>query len=633
MNEPVDVPSPKKRAAKPPGAARRAAPKKRPVKKEVPEPAMVEPPPPPSLEPLPDYDDPHRDGHHFREFLRFSLKDRRLIVVGVLLTVVLAGWLGGVPLYREVKLMRAMQLLDRCQAEADSGDIPAAFNLMSQAILMAPTNGEVFRKIQIFKAGIGDAQAFLFLQSKMMNGQADTEELTVIAEQSFNNNQVELCRAALDRIPDPTPARKLILQMRLLDAEGRTKEAVDLARNALSKYPPSDVDRILLASGELVLKKDVAVGHEILRPLMNRNDAAGIAALRLLTRQKIPRPNEGDVEASEVITLISKHPLATAGDKLLEADLRIAVDPGSKNATIKLLVDAYSKSGPLDGLEFARWLNRRREHAVAIEFIGRDRALGNPEWFLVYLDAHAGLEKWGEVFSMLDAETIVGLSDSIRLLFLARAAQKSGDTADADDAWREMHRNLAYEKPEVASFVANYTAKIGETGQAFKAFSTMSKQRETALQGYLGMIRFWPPDKPMDELIATYTEMLEEFPGIGEAQLDLAYLQLLTNANSMEAAGRATELYRLEPSSLATLSVAALGYLRNGSPMGADNLYEGKTIPWDEAPHPWRAVRVAVLHANGKTAEAMELAATINPAKLRPEERELLETPVGGQAR
>jgi hypothetical protein len=219
------------------------------------------------------------------------------------------------------------------------------------------------------------------------------------------------------------------------------------------------------------------------------------------------------------------------------------------------------------------------------------------------------------------------------LLFLARAAKKSGDTADADDAWREMHRNLAYEKPEVASFVANYTAKIGETGQAFKAFSTMSKQRETALQGYLGMIQFWPPDKPMDELIATYTEMLEEFPGIGEAQLDLAYLQLLTNANSMEAAGRATELYRLEPSSLATLSVAALGYLRNGSPMGADNLYEGKTIPWDEAPHPWRAVRVAVLRANGKTAEAMELAATINPAKLRLEERELLETTVGGQAR
>lgn len=633
MSEPVDVSAPKKRASKTSATTRRPAPKKRRPTQQKPDPApALEPLPLPALEPLPDYEDHHHDGHHVREFLRYSLKDRRLLVVISLLVLVLMGWLGGVPLYREVKVMRAMKLLDRCQAEADAGNLSGAFNLMSRAILMAPTNEEVFRRIQLFKANIGDSQALLMLQSKMMNGQADPEELVVLAEQSFNNGQTELCVAALDRIHGPPPARKLIMQMRLLDAEGRTKEAVDLARNSLTKFPPADVDRILLATAEMVLKKDVATGHEILRPMMERRDAAGMAALRLLARQQIARTNAGKVKAAEVIALISKHPLATPGDKLLEADLRIAVDPASKQETIKLLMDAYKKESSLDGLEFARWLNRRQEFATSIEFIGRDRALGDPGWFLVFLDAHAGLERWGEVFSMLDAESIVGLSDSIRLLFLARAAAKAGDTEEADEAWREMQRMLAYEKPEVASFVANYTARISEQDQAFKAFSTMSKQRETALQGYLGMIRFWPAEKPLDELISTYSEMLEEFPGIGEAQLDFAYLQLLTNTNSTEAAGRAMELYRLEPSSLATLSVAALGYLRNGAPLGADKLYEGKTIPWEAAPYPWKAVRVAVLRACGKTSEADELAATINPEKLRPEERELLDTPVGSGA-
>jgi hypothetical protein len=125
-------------------------------------------------------------------------------------------------------------------------------------------------------------------------------------------------------------------------------------------------------------------------------------------------------------------------------------------------------------------------------------------------------------------------------------------------------------------------------------------------------------------LLSVYEALLGAFPNLAEARCDKAYLQLLTGSRVSEAASTADELARNNPSSLATLSVAALADLKLGNPIQADARYSGKEIAWRNAPEPWKAVRLAVLRAVGKQAEADELSAIIRKDQLRPEELALI---------
>ena len=631
----MDVGAPKKRRTGKRSAATVG------IKEQSPVPGFDKPPPSLSepsasaqgaTESLPDYEHHHHERRHKGEWLKVHLTDIRFLIVVGLLLVFLVGWLAGVPAYRHIKSLRAIKLMEQSQSMADAGHIPKALDLMRQAITMAPTNEAVFRMVRLLNAGIGDVQALAFLQHKMMNGEADPDELIVLAEQSLRSGQEGIAKLALEKLEGNASARKIVLEMKLMDAAGDTKGAVDLARSKISGISERERADVLLAAAEILLLKDASASQSILEPLMHRPDAAGIAALRLLGKQQLRFPGQGPMDSAKLIKALSKHPMATVTDKLMEADLMIAVDPGSKIQVIDTLKSAFANPKLSGELEFARWLNRRQANEEAIDFIGRERALANPEWLLVYLDAHAALDRWGDVFTLLDAETVVGLSDSIRLMFLARAAEKSGEIEEADTAWREMHRNLAYEKPEVVSFIANYTVQIGNSEQAFKAFSILSKNQEFAMQGYLGMIHTWQRNRPTIDLVKVYEEFSGAYPGIGEVRLDLAYLQLLTKTNAQEAAAVALEMHRKEPMSLATLSAAALGCLSNGFPEQGATLYEGKTVDWQNAPNPWKAVRVAVLRATGKAAEASPLAATIDLDQLRPEERELLESDASGSS-
>ena len=572
---------------------------------------------------LPDYD-LHEPPKSRSEVTREILSDLRVRVVGVLLILGLCVFLAGPPIYRVTKVWRANKLMDKCNAAAESGNIPQAVTLMRQAILLAPSDEALFRRVRLFNAGIGEPASLNSIQSLLLEGQANDEELIILAEQSIKAGKNSVASACLEKLAANQSARKIIIEMQLLNLDGKQREAIELARKNIPKVDSSDADKILLATAEMVLKSDVKASQQILNPLAKRKDVSGLAARRLLAAQKMALGKTISGSGQEIAAMLKNHPLHSQEDALLAADLMIAENPDAKKAIIAALREERIKANPSDALAFARWLNRRLAYSDAIEFIGKDRALNDPTWLLVYLDAHAGLGRWGEIFSLLDADTIVGLSDSIRLLFLARAAEKSGDAQHADELWREMQRNLLYENPEVVSFIASYTMQIGENDQAIKAFWTLARRKESALEGFIGLIRFWPKNSPASELLPVYEEFLDSFPNIPEIQSDYIYLQLLADKNISAASDSALGIYKSNPASLSAISIAALGLLKEGKISEAGAIYQGKEIAWESAPTPWRAVRAAVLHANGHQKEASQIAATINKSKLRPEEINLL---------
>lgn len=572
---------------------------------------------------LPDYES-HEPPKSRSEVTREILSDLRVRLVAALLVFGLCIFLAGPPIYRATKVWRANKLMDKCEAVAESGNIPQAVTLLRQAILLAPSDEALFRRVRLFNAGIGESASLNSIQTLLLEGQANDDELLILAEQSIKAGKNSVARACLEKLAANQSARKIIIEMQLLNLDGKPQEAIELARKNIPKAVPGDADKILLATAEMVLKSDVKASQQILSPLAKRKDASGLAALRLLAAQKMTLGNKIPGNGQEIAALLNNHPIHSQEDNLLAADLRIAENPANKKATIAALREERMKANPADALAFARWLNRRFAYNDAIDFIGKDRALKDPAWLLVYLDAHAGLGRWGDIFSLLDADAIVGLSDSIRLLFLARAAKKSGDDQHADELWREMQRNLLYENPEVVSFIASYAMQIGEIDQAIKAFWILARRKETALEGFIGLIRFWPKNAPSTELLPVYEEFLEAFPNIPEIRSDYVYLQLLGDQNISAASESAVGIYKSNPTSLSALSIAALGLLKEGKIAEADAIYQGKEITWESAPLPWRAVRAAVLEANHQKKEAAQIAATINKSKLRPEEIKLL---------
>jgi len=279
---------------------------------------------------------------------------------------------------------------------------------------------------------------------------------------------------------------------------------VDIARASLKNFPAAEGEKILLATADLLLKTNPEVSRQILVPLSKKNSENGLTAIRLLASQSL---EAGAKNSSESITLaksLEAHPLRANADYFLAGRLRILHDPASKSAVLSELSARLSTQNEEEQITYARWLAARQFQEESLAFIGRERALAKTEWLLIYLDSLAGLGRWNDVFTMLDANTVSGLSESIRMLFLARAAQKSGDSVNASKNWREMLRSLQYEKPEVISFVAAYTMRIGENEQAAKVFTILAGRRETALEGYLGIIRCTPKNSPAIDLIPIY---------------------------------------------------------------------------------------------------------------------------------
>jgi hypothetical protein len=572
---------------------------------------------------LPDYED---DQHHKQptRILRDIVRDLRFqIVAGLLLAAILVT-LAAPPLYRRVKVWRANQFMDQSEAVAKEGNMPKAMGFIRQAVLLAPGDEALFRRVRLFNAGIGDLPSLNALQNLMLEGQASPDEILVLAEQSLALRKTTITKAALEKLAAHPSARRTIIEMRLTAFEGNPQAAVDLARASLKDYPPAEGEKILLATAELVLKTNPEVSRQILLPISEKKTPSGIEALRLLANQQLTVSLPQALDPVSLANALAAHPLHKNEDLLQAAELRILANPGSKPASLTQLANHFSNLKEEDQIIFVRWLNRRQSYQEAIDYVGRERALSKTDWLLIYLDALAGLNRWNEVFTLLDANSVAGLSEGIRLLFLARAAQQSGDKAKADDSWREMQRSLLYEKPEVVSFVAAYAMRIGEREQASKAYTILARRRESALEGFLGLIRTTPKNSPAVDLIPVYTEFLEIFPNLEEARNDLTYLQLLSNQNVFDASFLAHDALKKSPNSLAAMSLSALAHLRNGDSAMADEIYQDKLIAWSTAPDPWKNIRAAVLYASGKKSEADELAAMIDRNQLRPEERALL---------
>ncbi len=595
-------------------------------------------PPLPGADELGDFDILVGD-YSIRGRLQRWLTNWRIVLVILAAAVTLVWIFAGPRLYRSAKAWRAQHFLEEAQRAQAAGDGEKALSSLRSATLMAPYDPRVARAMTHFRAKQGDPGAFPSLKQLVDAGQATPDELLVFAKGMLWGGLHDEAKSALSRLPpsltEPQTNLRSLLEIELA-AQGSLGAAIELARKRAEKVSGEAADDLRLLQARLLLRAAESGGNadaktEALALLESVGSAAtrsGLEALRLRAALALNAKSAPDALAGE----LRAHPRHTPDDLLLAASLDLVSRPADEKQIIDALKDARATAPDAEQLAFARWLNRRGAFEDVLAIAGDERIRTKEDWLLVALDALAGLGRWQEVRELVEQAESGVLDEPIRHLFLARASMELGDTAAAEQSWLDVHRHARLGKPENLAYVARYAEQIGAYAEAAKAYRRLSERKETALNGFLGLLRCQPRNAPAAELLPIYQEFLEQFPHLAEVKNDAAYLSLLCNRDIEQSAATAHALRAKYPAMLSFITTAALGELRLGNPAKADALYASQQIDWTDAPAPFKAVRVASLHAAGRETEAEALRETIAAESLRPEERGLL-TPGAGVSR
>jgi tetratricopeptide (TPR) repeat protein len=262
---------------------------------------------------LPDYEIGPSESHSPAHFLGNLVRDTRARILLAVLFLGLLAWMAAPPVYQRIKIYRAMQFLQQSEVALSEENAPKALSLMRRAILMAPNEENVFRKVRLFNASLGDPAALSSIQQLMLEKQASSEELLALAKQALKTNNVLIAKSALEGLQDDRSTEKFILEMRLLELEGNQAAALDLARKELPTLPPEGAEKLLLATAEMTLKSDPAASQQILVQLVDNDSATGMTALRMLAAQQLFQPTQKSKQTDNLAEKILSHPLRTRG--------------------------------------------------------------------------------------------------------------------------------------------------------------------------------------------------------------------------------------------------------------------------------------------------------------------------------
>jgi len=531
----------------------------------------------------------------------------------------------GPRLYREVKARRALGILAAAEEAIRLGDVAAAREKVRAGFSMAPSDPRVVRILTRYKAEAGDLQAYQTLAGWVTDGSATPEECLAFAGIAIKRKDSAAALKALDSLPASLPpdleTGRILARANLLANEGRFTEAARMLRDA--RVPDDQMRRIRLVLGTLLLATSSATeeeGREILRDLGKGGSGEGLAALRQLAARHIATSPSGEWAESD---LLLNHPRHTFADVLLCNQIRISQPGADREKLTGDLIASARKLDVRDRCALAQWLLAMQSPARVQEVFSPDDLASSEPALLAMADALAAQGRWSDIRSLLTGDRRPPMDEALRQLFLAKVARQLGEDEDAH--WQAVRRELAFSPVPTIRQAAAYALSVGRGDSARQALELIADSKEATPADFAELIRLIPPSASAGEALDALNQFHSAYPQIPEVRGDIAYLSLLTGRDTDASLATARELAARYPDYLSYLSILALAETLQGHPAEADRLYEGRQIAWDAALPHFKMIRIVVLRANGRLAEAEALQATLNPSLLRPEELELLE--------
>ena len=622
-----------------------------PSSSSVPSPAAGDPPPPAGAEPIlssePGAAAPGRrrapivhsslagrgGGASDLSFEEFTSRRRRRFLLRwapIILGVLVLGWLAAKPAWRAGRAWQARRAAREAAALMEQEKWPEAFRRGNDAYLLRANEPEAVRVMArlLTRAGrAADALKFWRQLSELGSLQAsDRRDFAAAAlgagEIEAAGNQLELIRR---EAPGGGAALDLLLMSQHAARIGDPEKAAGFALKILEPATKA-APRERFAAAQVLLSLSSPRGRaEAVRELQALARTTGPASLEaLLWEARRPSGAADRLPTAELITLLSNHPGAAPIHRLIALDLELREAPARREEIIGRAI-AFLGQGDAEALaRLAQWLNEKGEWERVLQLVPAARSSDSGDLYLARLDALGGLGRWTEVRREVESQRFP-IDPLLQEMYLARALTQLGEKLGADNRWARALK-AAQGSAEKFLQLARYAERAGAAATAESALRAAVELAPDSRSVHEALLRFLSERPDTASLQRQIRAMLAVWPNDAPLQNDDAYLSALRGETLDAAAATAERLMKDNLASLPHRTTLALACQRLGRNADALGVFRGITVPEQAWTPAARTVHAAVLKANGFTTEARAEAEKVPRGRLRPEERELLDS-------
>lgn len=435
---------------------------------------------------------------------------------------------------------------------------------------------------------------------------------------------VAKARAAWEEIPPPLSQgiEAARLNVDLLRREGRLRESAQ-AEAALAHYgedlPSLAVRQCVMEINQSAFPEVRLRAHERLWELARRQDAAGLDAIRMLSRQE----GRTEKEAGELLALVEQHPTANTAHRLDLISLLMRLAPARRAELIQAEVSRCAKDSQTELKLLVGWLAQEGQTEWLLELRSQIK-LKPQEWFSLEARALAAAKRWQPLLHLIEQQEHEPVSQADVAHWRAVALMQLHPKETAAPR-TQLQQAIRQGNAEKNLAVVATAARIAEDWQmpdlALEAYQVLaqpgSPQEAAMLESAMRIATSLKDTATLADLAARLAQLQ---PDNRLTTRRAAYLNLLRGENLELTTGKT---FALPDHDTAGWLLAAFNAWRLGDVRATRDGLHHITETLDLTPGE-RAVFAGLLAKTGATARAYQIAEKVRPELLLPEERAFL---------
>ena len=550
-----------------------------------------------------------------RTFIKLALG----ILIGLILFIFLC-W-GG---YRVYAGFESKHLARRGAAYLSGGDLRQAALSARRALQIDPSNIAALRVAAEAAERANDRSA-LGWRRKAADLQPDSiSDKLAFANCALQFKEVAVAAQTLDQLDEKArnTAEFHAAAARLAEAKHDAVESERQWAEAV-KLDPENKSFQLESAASLLRIEDPARREAALKTLEELRTASRqrAAATRTLIVDGIKHRARGQTVLAMAREL-QEYPEANLSDRLLYLDiLRQLRDPDFAHHLTE--IENKSASNPGDLGAVLSWMNANGMGLLALDFTRTLSPEVAGKWPvpLTIAESYDRLGDWDKLENFVKDKSWGGF-DFLRHAYLSRALREQGRAMMADREWAQAQKS-AGSQSQFLSVLSQTVLGWGWKKESLDLLWALSKQPEGQLEALDQLYQEYVRTGDSPNLYRVLIRLAELVPGDRRIQNNLAQLRLLLNADVDRASHVAADIYNREPSNPAFASTYAFALYTKGD--ASEGLKVMNRLSEQELRQPALAAYYGLLLATaGETEKARQYLDLAEPAKLLPEERQLI---------
>jgi len=558
-----------------------------------------------------------RSSHQYADIRETS---RRFVFLLVALVVIAAvGGFGARPAYRWFKAQRALSMVSQGEAAAATNDWQQVGRVVQTTLRLAPEELRVLRLAARYCTETRTQAGLNYWQMVQAKAGLNLDEQYHYARLAVDMGRTDLSAQLLQKLVATNQIDPRVLRLVVTHAEAvaNPREAVNAARRWVSETPGNPeaenaLGNLLFGSPNPVERRE---GRGLLWGLALSKGVYSANAIEKL----VASPELSQGENLVLLKQVENDPAHLVSGYIL----RIKLSPDQRQELVDAMIEsALKRAEPAELAKTASWLADNKLVHRVLDVLPEKLAEQNPVLMTGRLQALLESGQLAEVKRFLELDT--SKVEAFMLHCLRAYAAGKEDKPQLMAGHFENALAAAGNSPARLRFIAGYAEQIGQPSAAIAAYRRLMQWPAATVEAGQKIMKLATVLKDTRVLREATGQLAAYLPGDrGVAVLD-AYLSALLQDTSARAKDNLLGLLGENPSESDAPLALALIELRLGEAGSALSRLEKMPRDWIQSTPQHGAVYAAALAANEQRELARRIARSVDVAKLRPEELDLI---------